>query len=275
MSNTVYIHGYSEREQQRLLEQNDVLAKYIYQNIDLSHHQKVLEIGCGVGAQMHYMLTTYPNLRVDGLEISPAQINKAKHLLTTANINTNRYNIYQGDAKNIPIEVQMDDYDAILLIWVLEHISAPELVLQEIECKAKPGTKIYITEVFHSGFNIYPSNEFVSDFWRKMIDFQQTTGGNADIGIILGNLLQDQLLHVESVKPFNMFFDKRYPSQRREMLTYWLELMRSALPEMITAQVYSLPEWERVETHLNALIESDESVFYYAFIQGVASKLQQ
>ena len=45
----LYIHGFSEAEQQRLIEQNEVLAPYIYAKSDYSTNKHLLEIGCGVG----------------------------------------------------------------------------------------------------------------------------------------------------------------------------------------------------------------------------------
>jgi len=269
MSKPTYIHGYSEREQQRLLEQNTVLAKYIYRNIVLNSHQKVLEIGCGVGAQMHHMLQTFPNLEVHGLEISPLQIHKANELLSNSGIDPSRYQIIEGDAKNLP-QGTLATYDGIILIWVLEHIQHPHLVLKELKNKAASGTLLYITEVFHNGFNVHPSCDALESFWKKMIHFQASSGGDANIGLTLGNILFDENIEVKSIQPFNMFFDKRSPAQRIEMMTYWRDLMHSAVPEMIEADVLVQEEWDEVESHMNQLIDMEDSVFYYSFIQAFA-----
>ena len=47
-----YLHGYSEDEQRRLVSQARFLEPGIYAGIDFTRATRVLEIGCGVGAQL-------------------------------------------------------------------------------------------------------------------------------------------------------------------------------------------------------------------------------
>ncbi len=49
--NNKYLHGYEEVEQERLLEQAKVIESNIFDFIDYSDCQRLLEIGSGVGAQ--------------------------------------------------------------------------------------------------------------------------------------------------------------------------------------------------------------------------------
>ena len=46
-----YVHGYSEREARRLYEQAEILEEIIYAGTRFPARSKVLEAGCGVGAQ--------------------------------------------------------------------------------------------------------------------------------------------------------------------------------------------------------------------------------
>ena len=51
MPDTRYIHGYSEREDRRLRDQSQTLAELLHQDVVYPAGSRVLEAGCGVGAQ--------------------------------------------------------------------------------------------------------------------------------------------------------------------------------------------------------------------------------
>jgi cyclopropane fatty-acyl-phospholipid synthase-like methyltransferase len=61
MSSRAYIHGTSEREQRRLVEQADLLGD----NLELHLGERLPEIGCGVGAVLGHLAgqgDTHPSL---------------------------------------------------------------------------------------------------------------------------------------------------------------------------------------------------------------------
>jgi len=47
-----YIHGYSERETQRLYEQAEILEDILHTGTAFAAGARVLEAGCGVGAHL-------------------------------------------------------------------------------------------------------------------------------------------------------------------------------------------------------------------------------
>lgn len=268
MSKGVYIHGFSEEEQQRLIDQNKTLAKYIYANIDLSNHHRILEIGCGVGAQMMYMLNRFPMIHVTGLELSQTQIDKAHYFLDQSSVDRERFELVQGDATDFPDHLSLN-FDAVVMIWVLEHVDKPLQVFLEIKEKLPGGVLLYVTEVFHRSFNIHPYSPSIDRFWTSMMTFQEENGGDANIGLKLGAYMDQSGIEVISCKPFPMHFDRRFPAQRKEMQVYWLDLMRSAVPEMRAAGILDEVIWKLAENDMLSAIDNPESVFYYSFIQAV------
>ncbi|MBK7343198.1 MAG: hypothetical protein IPJ06_08945 [Saprospiraceae bacterium] len=52
------------------------------------------------------------------------------------------------------------------------------------------------------------------------------------------------------------------------MMTYWLDLMRSALHETLEAGFTTIERWQAAESRMRELFELDETVFYYSFIQA-------
>lgn len=267
MSKGVYIHGFSDEEQQRLIDQNETLAKYIYANIDLSKHQRVLEIGCGVGAQMMYMIDRFPDIHVTGLELSQSQIDKAQYFMEQSGVPRDKFDLVQGDATAFPDDLELN-FDAVVMVWVLEHIDKPLQVFLEVKDKLPQGTILYVTEVFHRSFNIHPYSPSIDQFWTTMMVFQEENGGDANIGLKLGAYMDQSGIEVLSCKPFPMHFDRRLPGQRKEMQVYWLELMRSAVPEMRSAGVLDETVWKVAESDMLSAIDNPESVFYYSFIQA-------
>jgi cyclopropane fatty-acyl-phospholipid synthase-like methyltransferase len=69
-----YIHGTSEREQRRLVEQAGLLRNLLADNLELHPGERLLEIGCGVGAVLGHIALAHPEARLSGIDISPDQI---------------------------------------------------------------------------------------------------------------------------------------------------------------------------------------------------------
>ena len=59
-----YIHGFSTREQQRLVRQARILAPAVFKNMDFSGAESVLEPGCAVGAELKELLQRWPHLEM-------------------------------------------------------------------------------------------------------------------------------------------------------------------------------------------------------------------
>ncbi len=261
-----YIHGFSENEKQRLLDQNNVLAKYIYKNIDLSSFNHILELGCGVGAQMIYVLNQYPNLKVTGIDKSLTQIEKAKENLYASNIDPSRYQLIHSNQLDA---TYIDSFDALLVVWVLEHVTTnPSDLLSSMKTFLKEEGRVFITEVQHSNFRITPRSSIIESFWNEAIRFQKELGGNANIGKELHSILMNAGMKKIQVHPFKLDFDASTKNAKNEILNYWKSLMKSAAIEMIQAERYTESSWNKVEKAMNNSIANDESTFYYAFIQG-------
>ena len=47
-----YIHGFSSSEQARLIRQATVLEREVFRGLDFSDAVSLLEVGCGVGAEL-------------------------------------------------------------------------------------------------------------------------------------------------------------------------------------------------------------------------------
>jgi len=266
---TQYIHGYSTTEQKRLLGQASFLSEYIFRNIDLTNCQHLLEVGVGVGAQTILLLEKFPHLHITGVELSEVQLAQAKKNLAMYPQFAKRYEIIQADAKKLD-NLDTTGIDAVLFIWVLEHIPQPKEVLAEIRRVLPTNSLISITEVFNDSLFLYPPCPAVTNYWRNSIDFQYSIHGDPDVGARLGVLLSDTGYRDIQVTPCVIHLDKRWPQQRLTFLQYWKDLMYSHLHSMIEAGYTTFSEWEKVAAEMDILMENTEAVFYYNPMQAIA-----
>lgn len=266
-----YIHGYSHKEQQRLLIQNDILAKYIYQKIDLSEVKHLLEIGCGVGAQMIKILSDYKDIKVTGIDISPQQLERAKINLKVAEIEENRYTLMCGDILGqIPSMDAMPD--GLLIVWLLEHVSSPDKLLKAAVKMIDTGAKVFITEVYHQSFGYFPKYPLIDEVWQKMIYHQAYLKGDSNIGLRLYNIMKNSGLKSIKVEPFLIYIDGSEQERKAEQFLYWRDLIDSSMPELISSGKCTEALRNEIFRMMTELAYNDESVFYYSFIQGFGIK---
>ena len=81
MTDIEYIHTFTRDEQDRLVRQAVLLEPHLHKYVDLSGCSRLLEIGCGVGAQLRLLSRKYPDLHMTGVDISENQIQRARQLL--------------------------------------------------------------------------------------------------------------------------------------------------------------------------------------------------
>src|SRR5947199_9712465 len=76
-----YIHGYSDLEAQRLLDQAEFLAPWVLDGVNLDAIGTLLEVGVGVGAETRLLRRRWPGLKVIGIDISDGQLGHARRVL--------------------------------------------------------------------------------------------------------------------------------------------------------------------------------------------------
>lgn len=268
MSDPQYIHGYSPKEQERLKVQSSVLSKYIYNRCPFQQGKRILEVGCGVGAQMQYVIPTYQPSYMCGVDISEEQITAAKKNLS--DLDPSSYDLLlTDDADYKPAEF----FDHLLYVWVLEHVPDPVGLLRSSLQHVKQGGSVFITEVNHGSLKINGASDDFYHVWNASIDYQTQLGGDATIGLRLDPLLaQCKELESFEVKPFAMDFDQNQAEARDEILDFFVDLVESAAIPMIADGVIEESLWTSVKAELKTLIGHPDSSFYYAFVQGFGIK---
>lgn len=264
-----YIHGFSAEEQARLVRQARMFETSLFNHIDYSDATRLLEVGCGVGAQTEILLRRFPQLHVTGIDRSAAQLAAAERNLAATTWCATRYTLQQADATDLPFAER--SFDAAYLCWVLEHMPSPARVLSEVRRVLSPGAVVYVTEVLNSSFFLDPYSPNLLRYWMAFNDCQYDSGGDPFIGAKLGNLLlaggyRDVQTEVKSVH-----LDNRQPARRKRMIEFWEELLLSAAEQLMLAGKVDAVTVEGMRTELQAVRNDPDAVFFFAFVQARAS----
>lgn len=130
-----YVHGYSERETQRLYEQADILEEVLHTGTAFPANAKVLESGCGVGAQTRLLVKRSPDAVFTCIDISEKSLATANRLKEQAGFD--RVTFRREDIARLSFADEA--FDHIFLCFVLEHLDAPVVALAELKRVLKTG----------------------------------------------------------------------------------------------------------------------------------------
>lgn len=262
-----YIHGFSAEEQARLVRQARFSESMVYRDVDFAGVERLLEVGCGVGAQTEILLRRYPELNITGVDFSQRQLTVARQRLQGSPWRE-RAELLHMDAEDL--DFAPASFDAAFLCWILEHVLSPERVLAEARRVLKPGARLYATEVMNASFFLSPYSPNLQQYWLAFNDHQLAVGGDPFVGAKLGNmLLRVGFRQVETqVKTWHL--DSREPHRRQQVLDYWSELLLSAADQLIAAKRVDEALVAAMSRELRQLRSNPDLVFFYSFIQATA-----
>ncbi|MDD0852912.1 class I SAM-dependent methyltransferase [Halobacteriovorax sp. GB3] len=264
-----YLHGFNQKEQDRLRMQSRFTEYSVYQGINFSGVEKLLEVGCGVGAQTEILLRRFPDLHVTGIDRSTAQLQTATDYLNTLPYAKDRFDLLQMDATNL--NFAQSQFDGAFLCWVLEHIPDPAKVLSEVRRVLRPGSRVYITEVLNSSFFLEPYSPNVWKYWMAFNDYQYDMKGDPFIGAKLGNILLQQGFRDIKVETKTWHLDNRRPQKRKEYIDFWHELLLSAADQLLEKEYVDEQTVEKAKDELQQVANDPNAVFYYSYIQAKAT----
>lgn len=263
-----YIHGFSSEEQSRLTRQARMFENILFNRIDFSEAKRLLEVGCGVGAQTEILLRRFPHLELTGVDRSEAQLAAAERNLAQTAWCTSRYTLQQADATDLPFPDR--SFDAAYLCWVLEHMPSPARVLSEVRRVLSPGAVVYVTEVLNASFFLDPYSPHLLRYWMAFNDYQYDSGGDPFIGAKLGNLLLAGGYRDVQTEVKSFHLDNRQPGKRKQMIEFWQEVLLSAADQLVAADKVDTATVEGMRGELQAVRNDPNAVFFFAFVQARA-----
>jgi len=265
-----YLHGYSEKEQDRLYQQARFLEPSVYGRVDFSKQTKIIEVGCGVGAQTEILLERFPHLRIHGVDASEKQILRAReHLKKHVNANQVTYDV--GDALHLPYKD--NTFDGAFLCWLLEHVQEPIGILEEVRRVLQTGAIIYCSEVLNATLYLNPYSPATLQYWFAFNDHQWMLKGDPFVGAKLANYLLAAGYQNVTTEVKVEYFDNRMPKKRAQWIEYWTSLLLSGAPGLLEAGKVTTEVVDEMQRELGRLKDDPDAVFFYSWVQARAQAL--
>ncbi|MDD4019161.1 MAG: class I SAM-dependent methyltransferase, partial [Kiritimatiellae bacterium] len=202
-----YVHGYDHRENTRLQDQATTLADLLHSDTVYPAGSRVLEAGCGVGAQTVTLARNSPGASIVSVDISADSVAQAGQAVRAAGLTNVRFQ--QGDLFHLPFAPA--SFDHVFVCFVLEHLKEPASALQKLKTYLRPGGTITVIEGDHGSAYFYPDSDAARAAIHCQVELQHRTGGNALIGRSLYPLLvragfsgvrvSPRMVYVDSSKP--------------------------------------------------------------------------
>jgi len=263
-----YVHGYHPRESTRLQDQASTLEELLHSDTHFPSGCRILEAGCGVGAQTVPLARNSPQATITAVEISEASAAQARRKVAAEGL-TN-VQILQGDIFNLPF--QKESFDHLFICFVLEHLSRPVEALRILKDFIKPGGTITAIEGDHGSAYFYPDSEAAHRAISCQVELQKRAGGNAMIGRELYPLLCQAGFSDVCVSPRMVYVDSSRPELvegfTKRTFTAMIEGVRE---QAVEAGIIEKGDFEAGVRDLYRTTEED-GVFSYTFFKATGRK---
>jgi protein-L-isoaspartate O-methyltransferase len=263
-----YVHGYDKREGIRLQDQASTLVELLHSDTFYPAGSRVLEAGCGVGAQTVPLAANSPDAHVISIDISEESLLEAKRKVELARLKN--VSFQHGDIFNLTFG--LESFDHIFVCFVLEHLAAPVDALTRLTSFLKPGGTMTVIEGDHGSAYFYPGSEAARRAIQCQVELQRRSGGNAMIGRELFPLLSKSGFESVRVSPRMVYVDSSRPELvdgfTRKTFTAMIEGVRDAA---LGAGLIDQTSFENGIKDLYRTTEPD-GVFCYTFFKAVALK---
>jgi SAM-dependent methyltransferase len=261
-----YVHGYSDRERERLLDQATTLTELLHADTRYPHGATVLEAGCGVGAQTVILSRNSPGARFTSVELSAESLEAARRRARDASLENVTFE--RADIFDLPFPEE--SFDHVFVCFVLEHLSRPREALVSLRSRLRAGGTLTVIEGDHGSTFFHPENADARRVIDCLVTLQARAGGNALIGRELYPLLASAGLREVSVSPRLVYVDASRPEWSegftRNTFTAMVEGVRQ---EALSAGLVDEATWRRGIAGLLRTAERD-GVFCYTFFKAVA-----
>lgn len=266
--NDAYVHGYDPRESRRLHDQASTLVELLHSDTSYPAGSRVLEAGCGVGAQTVTLAQNSPDALITSVDVSDASVAEAKNKVAAAGL-TNVH-VQQADIFNLPFEP--GSFDHVFVCFVLEHLPRPVEALRVLKDFIRPGGTITAIEGDHGSAYFHPDSQAARRAILCQVELQRRAGGNAMIGRELYPLLCNAGYSSVRVSPRMVYVDSSRPDLvegfTRNTFTAMIEGVRES------AVKAGIIEQQAFETGVRDLYRTtaQDGVFCYTFFKAFGEK---
>jgi SAM-dependent methyltransferase len=263
-----YVHGYSERESERLFDQAGTLAELLHHDTFYPPGSRVLEAGCGVGAQTVLLAKGSPQARITSIDASEKSVEQARRLVEGEGI----ANVSFAAADIFDLPFVEESFDHVFVCFVLEHLQEPLRALACLKKALKPNGSMTVIEGDHGSTYFHPGSDDALHAIRCLVDVQAHLGGDALIGRRLFPLLKQAGFKAVEVTPRMVYVDSSKPELVEGFTrNTFIAMVEGAGDDALSMGLTTQATWEKGLRDLYRTTESD-GIFCYTFFKGVAFK---
>src|SRR5215469_4147990 len=261
-----YVHGYSAREGIRLSDQASALAGLLHAGTRYARGSRVLEAGCGTGAQTVILAGRSPQSEFTSIDVSGRSLAEAAWRVQQAGCRNVRF--LRADIFGLPF--QPSCFDHVFVCFVLEHLSDPVTALEALMTVLKPGGSLTVVEGDHGSAYFHPTSEQARRAIQCLIDLQQQAGGDSLIGRRLYPLLVQAGYRDVHVTPRVAYADGSRPDLADAITLKTFTAMVEGVADQAVGQgLIDAASWSAGIRDLRRAAE-DDGTFCYTFFKAVA-----
>jgi SAM-dependent methyltransferase len=266
VASTGYVHGYSPRESERLNDQAATLAELLHHDTHYPPASRVLEAGCGVGAQTVHLVASSPEAWFAAMDRSEASLVAARQAIRDRE--ADRVCFVRGDLFSMPWG--RDTFDHVFVCFVLEHVPDPAGALRQVRRVLRPGGTLTVIEGDHGSALFHPDDIDARRAIQGLVETQARSGGDALVGRRLYPLLRESGFAQVRVSPRLVYADASRPDLVDGFTTKTFTAMVEGARASVLAQgIVDEASWERGITALRRTTQCD-GTFSYCFFKATA-----
>ena len=264
-----YVHGYGEREAQRLMDQAESVSDLIHHDTEFPPDSRILEVACGVGAQTVAMAQRLPACRFVSFDKIPQSVGLAAERVRTAGLQ--KVHLLTADLFEAPFKPE--SFDVLFVSYLLEHLPDPLAALISLKTLLRPGGTLLVVEGDHGSCYFQPDTPEAIRAWKCLIEVQAGLGCDSEIGRRLHPLLQSAGFENVRVSPRMVYADKSRPlMQHQFVLQTIVPMVEGIRIEALTKRLMAPIEGEKGVADLRETGLSSKGTFCYTFFKASAKK---
>lgn len=264
-----YVHGYSQRETERLYDQANSVRELLHHDTKYSSGCKVLEAGCGVGAQTVTLARNSPCARFISVDIWLESLRKARALSERNGLSNVQFQL--ADIFALPFEEET--FDHVFVCHLLEHLQNPVRALLALRKVLKKDSSITVIEGDHGSCYFHPESDEALRAWNCLIRVQARLGGNSLIGRQLFPVLLQAGFRDICVSPRMVYIDQSKPKLMDNFVVKTIIPMVEGVKEQaLELGLMDRSSWDKGITDLNKVVKSEHGTFCYTFFKAIGVK---
>jgi SAM-dependent methyltransferase len=253
-----YVHGYGPHETRRLGDQADTLAGLLHAGTAYPPGSRVLEAGCGVGAQTVHLVRSSPGAHITSIDVDEQSLALARTRAPGPDFR--RADLFDLD----------EPFDHVFVCFVLEHLAEPRRALEHLRGLLEPGGTITVIEGDHGSAFFHPDDPAAHRVIDCLVTLQRRAGGDALIGRRVEPLLTAAGFRGVRTRPCTVYADRTRPELVEGFTRNTFTAMVAGVErEAIAAGLVTETEWHQ---GIEALTRTEEGTFHYAFFKGTATR---